>query len=243
MMQYERYRSDSVCARSGFSLIEIIVGITILLTLVALMMVQGSRYLESGKSMQCVTNLRTIGGVLMQAVLEKNQGGVFYAWYSGAGGGGEFWNTMLVKDKYLTYAELEQLSCPGIPYLDENGSHNGRHYGIEMSNTTDNLRDTRNASGGLEGRAYRVSLLGQEFPERNILLADSVTSAGDPTIRIFRSDSTSFTSGGFHARHENHVHAFFYDGHVERMDRRRLYELGIRRIYDAKVNPVTLSAF
>lgn len=229
-------------ARAGYSMVELLVAVAVLSILAALILIQGNRYLEKGNNISCISNLRTIGGILMQALQERPQPGVFYAWYSGTEGG-EFWNSMLVKNKYLSADDLQKLSCPSIDYFDKNGSYSGRHYGIDMSNTAENLREVRDEEGTLKGRAYRVDLLGQQFPQRTILLADSVTSAGDPTIRIFRSDSGSFGSGAFHARHEGAVNGFFYDGHVENMNFRRLHDLGIRRVYDADLKAVSLTGF
>ncbi len=223
----------------GVTVMETLVAAVLLGILAALLLPLLGQMRERSRETRCLHNLRTVGGLLTTAILEK--GGALDAWYSGSTGG-EFWNTLLIRDRYLTADTLEKLACPSIPYADADGSYNGRHYGIYMPDTTNNLIDYRNEAGALQGRAYRVDLKRIALPAGTIFLGDSVTSAGSPTVRIFRTDSASFASGAFHARHQGRVNLFFYDGHAESAAPLRLRELGVRRVYDKRLQPLDIKS-
>jgi len=224
-------------ALRAFSLMELLVTIAVLSLLMALVFPLLGHIRERSREARCLQNLRQAGALLITAVTEK--GGVFPAWYSGSTGG-EFWNTWLVREKYLTLDGLEKLACPSIPYADASGNYSGRHYGIYMPDTDRNLVNFQNEAGALTGRAYRIDFRRITEPAGTIFLADSVTSAGNPSVRIFRSNSASFPSGAFHSRHGGRANLFFYDGHAESASYTRLHSLGVSRVYDARLQPVDL---
>lgn len=222
----------------GFTLSELLVAVAILAVLGALFFPIAGQVRERSQAIRCLSNLRSSGTLLLTAIAEK--GGVFDAWYSGTTG--DFWNTALVRDHYLTSKELESLACPGIPYADASGNHSGRHYGLYLFDPSpENLIQTYSQTGALTGRTYRFRLRTQINPAETIFMADSVTSSGSPTIRIFKTDSGSFASGAFHGRHGGLPNVFFFDGHIETPNLQRLYQLGVRKIYrDQPPVPVTL---
>lgn len=222
----------------GFTLTELLVAVAILAFLSALLFPIAGEVRERSRATRCLSHLRTSGTLLLTAISER--GGVFDAWYSGTTG--DFWNTALVRDRYLTLQELEKLACPSIPYADAAGSHNGRHYGLYLVDPSpENLIQTYSGTGALTGRAYRFRPRTISNPAATIFMADSVNSAGAPTIRIFKTDSGSFTAGSFHGRHGGLPNVFFFDGHVETPNLQRLYDLGVRRIYrDQPPRAVTL---
>lgn len=219
------------------TLLEILVVFTVIAVLALLFSPALGLLRKQSQNTRCLNRLRQCGALLTTAITE--QGGSMKFWYSGNNGGGEYWNTWLVAHGYLTTADLERLSCPAVPYPEENIS--GRHYGIYMANTADNLVDSTNAAGALQGRAYRVNLRAIAAPANTIFMGDSINSAGALSIRIFRSDSSSFPSGAFHQRHQKQVNLFFYDGHAESAKPDRLYALGVRRVYDSQLQPLTLT--
>ncbi len=223
----------------GLTVMETLVAVALLGVLAALLFPLAGQLRERGRETQCLHNLRTIGGLLTTAILEK--GGSLDAWYSGTKGG-EFWNTLLIRDGYLTHGALEKLACPSIPYADADGGISGRHYGIYMPDTANHLIDYRTESGALQGRAYRIDPRRVALPGSTIFMGDSVSSSGDPVIRIFRTDSGSFASGAFHARHGGRVNLFFYDGHAESAAALRLRELGVRRVFDERLQPLDLKS-
>ncbi len=207
---------------------ELLVAVVILAVLGALFFPIAGQVRERSRTARCLSNLRSSGTLLLTAIAER--GGVFDAWYSGTTG--EFWNTALVRDRYLTLKGLESLACPSIPYADASGSYSGRHYGLYMFNpSAENLIQTHSETGALTGRTYRFRLKTMSNPASTIFMADSVTSSGNPTIRIFKTDSASFTSGTIHGRHGGLPNDFFFDGHVETPNLQRLYQLGVRKIY------------
>lgn len=221
--------------RNALTLLEILLVCT-LLSILALLVAPVSSFLrKQGHNTQCLTRLRQSGMILTTAIAE--QGGSVSFWYSGAGSG-EFWNTWLTGRGYLTPADLKKLHCPSIPYPEQ---ISGRHYGIYMPDTTQNLINTYTPEGALQGRAYRINLKTIETPASTIFMGDSITSSGDLSIRIFRSDSSTFPSGAFHQRHQKHVNLYFFDGHAESAKPDRLYALGVRRVYDAELQAVTLT--
>lgn len=210
----------------AFSLAEmlVVIGIVGVLFLLAIPSVRSIQ--ERGKAARCASNIRSVGSILLVAARE--QGPTFNAWYSGATG--TMWNTMLIIDGYLSREELKALSCPSIPYTDASGSISGRHYGIYMGDPEGKLESGANELGQL-GTVYKVNVRNHPSPSKGIFLVDSVTKAAAPSIRVFPGGE-SVVAGGIHARHHHLANLFFLDGHVEAANESRMYELGVRKIYD-----------
>lgn len=218
----------------GFSVIELLVVIVVLSVLTTMLIPAILKALERSKTIVCVHNLRSVGSLLL--TYAREQGPNFEVWYSGSAG--TMWNTRLILDGYITHQGLKDLSCPSIEYAAPNGSVSGRHYGIYMDAPEGRIESFTDASNNT-GLVYRINVATHSTPSKALFMADSVTSAGAPSVRIVRN-GTSIAGGGIHARHYDSANLFFLDGHVETAAKEKLQELGVRSYFAKDLKIITL---
>ncbi len=204
----------------GLTLVEVLVALVMIGVLLALIAPGFRGMMESARSAKCVHHLHQIGFTLLLYAREK--GPAFEVWYQGDVG--TMWNTTLLQENYLDRQSLQNLSCPKIAYASPSGSISGRHYGIYMDDPLGHFEVITNEKGQ-KGKVYRLNVKTHPTPASSIFLADSVTSGGDPTIRILKPASAS--GGAIHLRHQGRANLFFLDGHVASCGPQELRQYGV----------------
>lgn len=203
---------------TGFSLIEIVVVVTILVVLLAFLVPQIQKMRQTSYSMECMSRLRGIGGAFLSLAAEQ-EAGVVLLFRDGTKDGDKRWYNQL-RD-YLDYTHEQaraEFGCPSLP-MDRVGDW--FCYGFRVSGSP-GVR--------LPGGLYRLPVYAVENPTTFFLAGDTLASDGRQTFRIIPPGL--YSGGGVHMRHQARANMLFLDGHIESLDAVSLGRLGFTQAYD-----------
>lgn len=208
----------------GLSLSEVLVTIAIVAVLCALLYPFVSRQKENALEVQCVSNLRNIGFMLMAYAADNNGYIMPRNEPSAPDPLDRYWHSSLIHRGYVQ-DNLDVFYCPAFPpyHNRQPGIRNirndiGQCYG---------MREWRPPSTGVEMFNRRRKLLAIEEPSRFFLVADSYwKNVGSQGYAIVpgAADQNSF----IHLRHSgNTANALFADGSVRPLSRADVEEINV----------------
>lgn len=204
-------------ARYGFSLVEIIIAISIILVLAVVSLSVASKWIDSAELNKCAARVRHLGVSVLSYAAEENNILDFFA--GGKAGTDALWANVLyqrgiVVDKHLFRCEqgeaAQSLSHGAWPWFT---------YGMNML-TPPGITAYFPAAGGVTEYRYRLSLNSVADPAYHMFLYDSGISSAQSNMQIFRMDSIG--KGGIKLRHSGKANVFFLDGHLEAMNRKQI---------------------
>jgi prepilin-type N-terminal cleavage/methylation domain-containing protein/prepilin-type processing-associated H-X9-DG protein len=222
-------------AGRGFTLIELMVAMVIVVALVAISIPIFLRARSSARSTECVSNVRQLGGALLSHAMEH--GGKLIplqpAVDRDTGKRPPIWTVQLARDGYLWDGEGELpcgkgvWTCPECDYM----SHTYGGYGVaEDSVFVYEENRPRDAS---EPGSLRLNKIAQ--PERTWLVGDATRSANEPNKGWYAiwSRPDRWGSHSPAPRHRGKVHVCLADGSVvvltlEEIEKRELTENVVR---------------
>ncbi len=220
-------------ARHGFTLLEALVTIAILLVLVGMIFPIASRMRESSRNSQCIAHLRQ-AGVAMQHYISEMGNRIVTRRGGNRGGSTDLWGAELSGRGYLseparkdgyrstTGSDPRLLQCPtgALPPSFSMTNWSWYTYGINLF--TPGLKSTEEKETPLSVRNVMTIQSPAKFP----LLADS--ASGTDNVQYFRLSSDN---GGLALRHSGKGNVLFLDGHVEAIGRKEAQALGFPDIH------------
>jgi prepilin-type N-terminal cleavage/methylation domain-containing protein/prepilin-type processing-associated H-X9-DG protein len=230
--------------RTGFTLVELLVVISIIALLLSILMPALSQVKKKAQSVICRNNLRQIGiGSLMYA---QNNKDAFVPYYSGNGIDQKSWMVKLIKDRHfytdnqIAYISgIDILFCPSHklpipPPINTYNTHEPKLYAI--------------AAGTI---SYGMSIVLATDPVTSLLTPVKLTQILQPastiemTDTMYKDPSTKQVTGCFYlrpyynygmanatARHEGACDVLWVDGHVTSVKAANAKDE--RAIYDQK---------
>lgn len=216
--------------RKAFSLLEILVGVTIVLLLSMVVLGVSARSVRMAEARKCAANVRAAGlGLLAFAGEQNNQIVVF------AGGGYDYkdykqWAREVYERGYVDERDL--FRCPSGEWTIEitHGSWSWETYAINMLMPPGEY--LRFPWGSSTFRVFKLNLANVQSISNHILIGDSAASASNKK-QTFRIDD--YGKGGWHLAHDGKANMFFLDGRLERMARHEIE----REVRLAKHTPPT----
>lgn len=217
------FRSSRGCSkpRHGFTLVELLVVISIIALLIALLLPALSAAREMGRSTQCLSNLRQMGVSTEAYVTDYN--GMMYAYHDGHVNpdGLTIWTTIMRDEGYIQVQEgwgqtapwiaaeyLENkaragiLSCPS----EERPKNRGMDYGVNMYLAT--LAKRMQAWGEFPDGSPKAQPFRKYAIERP---SDIASHADEYGYRIDRSEE-DFSMGHVQYRHRDAANVLYLDG-------------------------------
>lgn len=204
--------------RSGFSLLEIIVAVSIILVLALIAINTTGRLFQSAELNRCSANIRHAGIALIGYAAEQNN--VLDVFAGGQNGEASMWGRLLydngmVDDKSIFRCEQGEATLPLT-----HGAWAWYTYGMNLI-TPPGAYVRYNSPDGRFERRYRVSLNAITNPSRHMLLFDSGMPSSS-NIQSFRMEYSS--KSGIKLRHEGKANVFFIDGHLRAMNRQQIVD-------------------
>lgn len=229
--------------RIAFTLMELIISITLVGILATLIMVSMGRLRQTGQRTTSTNDLRTSSLALL--AMAQDEGGMFKVWVGGTTGTGGAWPVMLYNKGYTTDARVFY-GTPRQPGV-ERPAPNWYLYTWGMN--LDDPRAMQRLNSVADGYQIRLSVV--DNPANTMLLSDSIlastaTSQNVPARQTFRILSRQGvdggTSSGLRTRDGRTVLMSFFDGHLEQADFPRLYQIGFRRVIDETGKTIAIPA-
>ena len=213
--------------KAGFTLVELLVVIAVVAILAALIFPSIMKSTAAAKAAQCVSNMRQIGGMISNYILEGRI--VQYEYMPGQYE--RNWKSILISQGFASPLEINKVTyCPlWNPALStyEGSPNNWFCYGWDVGAMQVNY-DNLTGMTSVTSPANTVSI---ERASSYILLADSIarnpsawTSNSDKTknyqvaqISISGPNGSWNPEGCLHLRHSGRANVLFLDGHVQAM--------------------------
>ena len=224
---------------SGFTMVELLVVITIVVILAALAFFMMRNAKTAAQSTICISRLRNAGTLLLSAA--SDNGGRVQA-FSGGSGGFDYRPYYVVarelglsndnSGKTALKATLEEVMfCPSAPTPD---TEHWTCYGVNFTNSTragatwtnEKITDT----AGRIANVKSLNLASVGSPSDYILIADSCRSDGQQIFRISGGDRIGL-------RHSHKANACFLDGSARPLTTSDLGRLGFKEAYDTASDP------
>lgn len=213
----------------AFTLIELLIGISIVAILAALLMAGAGRAIDSAESAKCLSNLRQIGSALASYAGENN--GTILPRYANDVPAGEprGWPARLLKMGYITQADV--FLCPS--FFPRTSREATKAVNSDASQAYGMRNWSKPGVDWGDDTALHKPLAVVEEPGDFFIVADSVWLS--PGWYSQGYGITPGSAGQFvHLRHAKMANALFLDGHVEPKPReyfKELSEVDRQRIY------------
>lgn len=208
----------------GFSLLEIVVAIAVLLVLVLLLIPMLRDWKGRGDSLQCLSNLRNVGKLLI-VYSGDNNGVLDMHTYLGGEGSSKPWADYLVEKGYMEREDSMQLCQSEKPNLY---SAKGRIYGT-LAGSLPVAQDPYGIIKQGHSRTGNrwINHMAIERPSEYWILVDSYNINWQEQVYVVRNTGSSAA----HLRHMGKANLLFADGHVESLDKERLAKLPYNPIF------------
>lgn len=214
--------------RHGFTLLELLVVITITAVLFALSVGAAGKVREQGKATQCTASLRWCGTTMIQYITEQN--GVYDNWMAGSSTNVHYWTWYLRYKASFSEADILRNRCPAGPFDNTPATRLGSHYGFYTEDAHGSRFESL-AAPATGNTAYRIRINTHPTPGSSPMLADSLSGTTSFMTHTLRKGSGT-SRGGFYALHNGRVNVFFLDGHVEAATPKRMREVGVDMMFD-----------
>lgn len=223
-------RSPIRYPQKAFTILELIVVITILLVIIALVIPYIRNAVEKSRSVECASRLRAIGILFFDYAAER-QGTILF--FRDGSPTKSMWYTEL--KKLVDYSEQEAQSAFGCPSMDRENVDSWRCYGFRVSGSPGKVvRNIEDWPG-----VYQLSIGAVQQPSSFMIMGDTSNSSGKTqTFRIIPPGL--YSGGGIQMRHQDRANILFLDGHVEALDAVGLARIGMTRVLDANATPLEL---
>ncbi|MDD7985022.1 prepilin-type N-terminal cleavage/methylation domain-containing protein [Lentisphaera marina] len=214
-----------------FTLIEILVVVTVIGILVSLLAPSLASARDKSRAALCKSNLRQIGNA-QYFYADDNEGNLTL------NAGGDWWPEAMYNHEYLPINE-DVMTCPSFPYPgDWLNDWNHNKYQMTYGGSMDRKWDPREGvtfiqDDGIKGIYIKPSEVNSSSDF--YLFADSVkvdNNGSSPTngqlvqrFTFYWDDRDGANCKGIHIRHNNKGNVWFVDGHVEAAGVGRLTEL------------------
>lgn len=224
--------------RAGFTLVELLVVIGIVVVLAGLALTMVTRSMARARSANAMSNLRQCGMILLSDAAEKGDRLNFFS--GGASGGFDLRAYNIVRN-YLGKPQGEWNNQPqnriDIMHWDPKrvppSNFHWNCYAVNFTPKLDWGVDWKVDNGrpdGSNGRMLQLSNVTR--PESYPILMDSSMSDGK---EIFRVGVVANEMPGL--RNQGRAHAFLLDGSAASLDRKGLRDAGFTRAYDNSTDP------
>lgn len=230
----------------GFTLVELLVVIVIIVALAAVTLSVTRRMVESAKSSNRLANVRQAGSLLLGMAGDNNGRCSFYA------GGNSGWEyrpyLILLKELSLTsgknynideanrvaimHWDLKKLP-PLLPHWNCRGI-NFQEVTYPDGTTTRWIQEALKNVDGTTANVKSLSLASIARPDIYPLLIDSSTSEGK---EIFRIEEKLGNCVGLRESGGTKASAFLFDGSARQMDKADLKKSGFTKAFDNSVTP------
>lgn len=220
--------------QSGLSLLEILIGITIVSILAALLFPVLGSLRESAHTATCLNNLRQNGRLILTMAQDDNN--IIMNSRGGSGWGSGNWPQRLLDRGYVTEEERGTYFCPALEPRSLNAA-------LKLGNLTwrvvtygsnQTWGGGSNPPQGFGWESYpnndlhptwgqgvqKIYLNRLDFPSRTWILADSINIQGNPPYRQDTRIRPRGNSGNghLHLRHGGTANMLFADGHARGVD-------------------------
>lgn len=226
-------------ARRGFTLVELLVSIMILVVMAGLLVAITRGIKNSAERSTCMSRLRQVSTILL-SVASENNGRVMA--FQGGSGGFDYRPYFIVRDQLglpkdpydAHYSALRDVMfCPSAP---EPTTPHWNSYGVNFTNSEvagatweqEKIQDSK----GNNATVSTLSISTVDSPNRLVLLADSCQASGQQIFRITGSDRIGLRHGG-------KANACFLDGSAKGLSISELGALGFQNAYDTRTDPPT----
>ncbi len=227
-------------SRSGFTLVELLVVIGMIVVLASLAFTLSTRMIAAARATECLNRLRQCGTLMTTAANENNSR--IRAFKEGEGML-DFRPYFILADRlelprepYSAHFEgMERLLfCPSAP--EPEVAHENC-YGLnfndsELAGATWST-ETVETEGGQSATLATLIIPTVDDPARYPLFLDSSNSDGEQIFRILNENDLVAL------RHRNKANAVFLDGSAQALDKSSLGKLGFENAYDTSTNPPT----
>lgn len=221
---------------AGFSLIEVLVALTILAILALFILQTTSHFRARAHESHCLNNLRTIGATLFIYAGDHNHE-IGLLTYESAGTSVHWLNYL--RGEVYNHSRLTSSSPRGPNYIDDisvsvcpaftpfinplpgtTAAHN-RIYGA-LSRTGFESNPAIFVPEGKAPYSKILRLNAVDLPSEHILLGDSLHAANQWQIYLMNANAANY---GVHLRHRGKANVLFASGHVETASPERLKTL------------------
>ena len=223
----------------AFTLVELLVVITIVIVLAALAFTMLRRGKTAAERASCINRLRQVANMLISSATDN--GGRLQVIRDGSGEF-DFLPYFIVRDQLELPAEpfeahysrlRDVMFCPSAPEPEQKTAHL-HTYGV---NFAPNVRagvtwkdELVEDSEGRTGTLATLPLASVSGPSNYPLVADSCQSNGQQTFRILDADRIGLRHGG-------RANAAFLDGSARSLGQEDLGKLGFKDAYDTSTKP------
>ncbi|MCP5534063.1 MAG: prepilin-type N-terminal cleavage/methylation domain-containing protein [Akkermansiaceae bacterium] len=223
----------------GFTLVELLVTVSILIVLAAVLTVMLRSVKSSAQRATCLSRLREVCGMLLGEAVENN--GRVQA-FQGGSGGFDYRPYFIIRDQLglpkdpydAHYSAMRDLMfCPSAP--DPTTPH-WNSYGVNFTKSeiagAEWVQEKIQDSSGNNATVSSLGISAVTSPQRYVLMADSSQSSGQQVFRIVGSDRIGLRHGG-------KANACFLDGSAKSLSIPELGALGFQNAYDNRTDPPT----
>lgn len=229
-------------SKQAYSLIEILVSITIITVLIALLFTVSSSFIEKSESVKCASQLRQIGHLLHAYLGERNQRLLF----TRDGAGRHLWYNELKSSADLSDGDARQLfRCPSVPMSGIPANLDAWYcYGFRLDYTQPTYLDLARVFRENGEGLYELYVNRVEKPASFYIMADTIDkNSRRQTMRIIPRDGGIYNGHkdpeGIHLRHQNRANVLFLDGHIESLDEHGFHALGITHTFGADMKIIS----